>query len=342
MGVSGQADQRPSPSRPWRPTSNKRTLTISEIRGTLAPAETRGSDFPTSDPPPTHLTYPSLSLKSLNSARPESDVLRHDRPSGRDGHGRVRDATCSRPPARWSVRTHACARREAFVTCLVGRFGSNRWGPVVEPPRGDWPAPHNGRDLLSLSGGVNDDLPVQAEGSEEVGPRHGRDPGPRDACGLRADRGRLRGSAIHRRVVAISLLAGRPRAIRRNAGRVRRDGDRGRGGPRRIRDAIRRRRQPRAVRPWPRPREPGGSPRRPRRREGEGAFDPGFSGGQFAALDGGGLAIADNAGYIDSAIIRSRIRMRYDVGYGLSSPDRGEFFYAKCGCFALRSMVRES
>ncbi len=71
-------------------------------------------------------------------------------------------------------------------------------------------------------------------------------------------------------------------------------------------------------------------------------FDPGFGGGQFAALDGGGLAIADNAGYIDSAIIRSRIRMRYDLGYGLTSPDRGEFFYAKCGCFALRGTLRDN
>jgi hypothetical protein len=37
--------------------------------------------------------------------------------------------------------------------------------------------------------------------------------------------------------------------------------------------------------------------------------------------------------YIDSAIIRSRFRMRYNSSYDLNSPDKAEFFYAKCGCF---------
>ena len=46
------------------------------------------------------------------------------------------------------------------------------------------------------------------------------------------------------------------------------------------------------------------------------------------------MAVADNAGYIDSAIIRSRVRVRYDSAYNLNSPDMAEFFYAKCGCFA--------
>ena len=60
-----------------------------------------------------------------------------------------------------------------------------------------------------------------------------------------------------------------------------------------------------------------------------GAFGP----EQFAATGGQTVAIADNAGYIDSAIIRSRFRLRFDAAYDLNSPDRGEYFYPKCGCF---------
>jgi hypothetical protein len=63
------------------------------------------------------------------------------------------------------------------------------------------------------------------------------------------------------------------------------------------------------------------------------AFESALGGEQFAALGGQTLAIGDNVGYIDSAIIRSRFRQRYDTAYDLNSPDRGEFFYAKCGCF---------
>jgi len=44
--------------------------------------------------------------------------------------------------------------------------------------------------------------------------------------------------------------------------------------------------------------------------------------------------MAASGGYIDSAIIRSRIRVRYDSAYDLNAPDKAEFFYAKCGCFA--------
>jgi hypothetical protein len=54
----------------------------------------------------------------------------------------------------------------------------------------------------------------------------------------------------------------------------------------------------------------------------------------FGAGAGEGVTVADNVGYIDSAIIRSRIRVRYDAGYGMNTPDKAEFFYAKCGCFA--------
>jgi hypothetical protein len=69
------------------------------------------------------------------------------------------------------------------------------------------------------------------------------------------------------------------------------------------------------------------------------ALEAALGGEQFAARGGAGAAIADNAGYIDSAIIRSRFRMRYDTAYNLNSPDRAEFFYAKCGCFNVPSLL---
>jgi hypothetical protein len=64
------------------------------------------------------------------------------------------------------------------------------------------------------------------------------------------------------------------------------------------------------------------------------AYDSALGPEQFASLGGQSIAIGDNAGYIDSAIIRSRFRQRYDSAYDLNAPDRGEFFYAKCGCFS--------
>src|ERR1700687_167318 len=39
--------------------------------------------------------------------------------------------------------------------------------------------------------------------------------------------------------------------------------------------------------------------------------------------------------YIDNAIIGSQIRMRFDAGFDNNSPDRAEFFYAKCGCYRV-------
>ncbi len=63
------------------------------------------------------------------------------------------------------------------------------------------------------------------------------------------------------------------------------------------------------------------------------AFAGAFGPEQFAATGGQTVAIADNVGYIDSAIIRSRFRLRFDAAYNLNSPDRGEYFYPKCGCF---------
>jgi hypothetical protein len=38
-------------------------------------------------------------------------------------------------------------------------------------------------------------------------------------------------------------------------------------------------------------------------------------------------------GYIEDATVRSQIRLRFDSGYDIDSPDRAEFFYAKCGCY---------
>lgn len=39
-------------------------------------------------------------------------------------------------------------------------------------------------------------------------------------------------------------------------------------------------------------------------------------------------------GYLDSAIIGSQIRLRFDDSLHSLVPDRAEFFYAKCGCYA--------
>jgi hypothetical protein len=46
----------------------------------------------------------------------------------------------------------------------------------------------------------------------------------------------------------------------------------------------------------------------------------------------GGRGIAYGT-YIDSALIRSQFRIRFDAAYDDNRPDRAEFFYAKCGCF---------
>jgi len=59
-----------------------------------------------------------------------------------------------------------------------------------------------------------------------------------------------------------------------------------------------------------------------------------FAPGAFGAGGGAATAIADNVGYIDSAIVRSRVRLRFDANYGDTSPDKAEFIYPKCGCFA--------
>jgi hypothetical protein len=63
-------------------------------------------------------------------------------------------------------------------------------------------------------------------------------------------------------------------------------------------------------------------------------FGSAFAPGAGLAGLGGTTAIADNVGYIDSAIVRSRVRVRFDANYGDTSPDKAEFIYPKCGCFA--------
>jgi len=38
-------------------------------------------------------------------------------------------------------------------------------------------------------------------------------------------------------------------------------------------------------------------------------------------------------GYIDNALIHSEVRIRFDAALHDTTPDRAEFFYAKCGCY---------
>jgi hypothetical protein len=58
----------------------------------------------------------------------------------------------------------------------------------------------------------------------------------------------------------------------------------------------------------------------------------------FGGLTGGadiGPTVGLN-GYIENAAPTTMARLRFDAGYGNNRPDRGEFFYAKCGCFQTR------
>lgn len=38
-------------------------------------------------------------------------------------------------------------------------------------------------------------------------------------------------------------------------------------------------------------------------------------------------------GYVEDAIIESKVRIRFDAAFENTVPDRAEFFYAKCGCY---------
>jgi hypothetical protein len=38
-------------------------------------------------------------------------------------------------------------------------------------------------------------------------------------------------------------------------------------------------------------------------------------------------------GYVEDAAVGTMVRLRFDAGFGMTAPDRAEFFYAKCGCY---------
>ncbi len=73
----------------------------------------------------------------------------------------------------------------------------------------------------------------------------------------------------------------------------------------------------------------------------DGGVAPGTAGTLFAGLGtgagvGSSAALAPAAvGYIDYAVPRTTVRLRFDASYGNNVPDRAEFFYAKCGCFRV-------
>jgi hypothetical protein len=46
-------------------------------------------------------------------------------------------------------------------------------------------------------------------------------------------------------------------------------------------------------------------------------------------------------GYIDNAVIGSRIRIRFDAAFSDSTPDAAEFFYAKCSCYKLLANIND-
>ncbi len=55
------------------------------------------------------------------------------------------------------------------------------------------------------------------------------------------------------------------------------------------------------------------------------------------ALSGSTVAMAA-PGYVDFAVPVSQFRLRYDAAYDDNRPDRAEFFYGKCGCFAAQGV----
>jgi hypothetical protein len=63
-------------------------------------------------------------------------------------------------------------------------------------------------------------------------------------------------------------------------------------------------------------------------------FTPSLAEGLSAAVGGETVALGDG-GYIDNAVPRTMLRLRYDAAYRNNRPDRAEFFYAKCGCFRV-------
>jgi hypothetical protein len=49
--------------------------------------------------------------------------------------------------------------------------------------------------------------------------------------------------------------------------------------------------------------------------------------------DPGGRRRPSMVGYVNDSDISSKLRVRFDAGYGVSAADRAEFFYGKCGCY---------
>lgn len=50
-------------------------------------------------------------------------------------------------------------------------------------------------------------------------------------------------------------------------------------------------------------------------------------------VDAGGRRRPSMVGYVNDSTIRSQFRIRFDAGYEVTSPDRAEMFYGKCGCY---------
>ncbi len=71
------------------------------------------------------------------------------------------------------------------------------------------------------------------------------------------------------------------------------------------------------------------------------ALEPNLPPERFAALGGETVALADRSavGYIDPAIPRTQIRLRYDDMLQDTRPDRAEFLYAKFGFYATPASV---
>lgn len=77
---------------------------------------------------------------------------------------------------------------------------------------------------------------------------------------------------------------------------------------------------------------PSGTPATPAVPPGQGVAQAPDFGDLSRGADVGQNLILDG-GYIESAVPRTMARLRFDAGYNNNRPDRGEFFYPKCGCF---------
>jgi hypothetical protein len=82
------------------------------------------------------------------------------------------------------------------------------------------------------------------------------------------------------------------------------------------------------------PTTPGSIPGAEMGTEGAGAGATADAGAFRSVTSGAGFGSSTAVGYIDSAIPMTQLRIRYDSAYGDNRPDRAEFFYPKCGCFA--------